>query len=324
MREKPVSKSATLQDALLGATRALCATTRGAYHCDASSRGALEGNSNHASPHDDASARLQAELLLAHALDTTRARLLARLNEPLVPEVAARYAANVARRVQHEPLAYILGHQEFYGLDFLVDRRVLIPRHETETLVQIALERAKPKSPPVIVDIGTGSGALALVLVQHLPHARVIATDISRDALDVARSNAHRLSLEARTEFVESDLLECVDASFDLLVANLPYIPRARFDQLPREIRAFEPRGALDGGEDGLDLFRRLLAQLQPHAARGALALLEISEEQGDAAIEGVRRVLPRTIATLHQDLEGLDRVVEIKWDADERGNHKP
>jgi release factor glutamine methyltransferase len=310
--------SETLQDALLDATRALGATME--YRCDTSSRGALEGDSNDAFPRDDASARLQAELLLAHALETARTRVLARLNEPLMPEIAARYAAAVARRAQYEPLAYILGHQEFYGLDFLVDCRVLIPRHETETLVQIALERAKHKSPSVVVDIGTGSGALALTLAHYLPHARVIATDISRDALDVARSNARRLNLEARVEFVESDLLERVNESFDLLVANLPYIPRARFDQLPREVRAFEPRGALDGGTDGLDVFRRLLAQLPPHAARGAIALLEISEEQGEAAIEGVRRVLPRTRATLHQDLEELDRVVEIQWDADERG----
>ena len=317
MRETLVSKSATLQDALLDATRVLGATIRGAYHCDASSRGETSLELAASAPRDDASARLQAELLLAHALETTRARVLARLNEPLAPEAATRYAANVVRRAQHEPLAYILGHQEFYGLNFLVDRRVLIPRHETETLVQVALERAKQKSPPVIVDIGTGSGALALTLAQHLPQARVIATDISRDALGVARLNAQRLNLAARVEFVESDLLERVNASFDLLVANLPYIPRARFDQLPREIRAFEPRGALDGGEDGLGVFRRLLAQLRSHAARGAIALLEISEEQGDAAIEGVRRALPNATAELRRDLEGLDRVVEIRLDAD-------
>ncbi|MCI0476417.1 MAG: peptide chain release factor N(5)-glutamine methyltransferase [Anaerolineales bacterium] len=289
MQEKSVSKTATLQDALLDATRALGATM---------------------ADHD---ARLQAELLLAHALETTRANVLARLNDPLAPDLAARYAANVARRVRHEPLAYILGHQEFFGLDFIVDRRVLIPRHETETLVQIALERARQKPSPVIVDVGTGSGALALTLAYHLSDARVIAADISRDALAVARQNARRLNLESRVEFVESDLLERVSASFDILVANLPYIPRARFDQLPREVREFEPRRALDGGADGLDLFRRLLTQLESRAARGGIALLEISEEQGVSAVEGARQQLPKAIVILHQDLEGLDRVVEIK-----------
>ncbi len=288
-----MDKTETLEDALLDATRALGVTME--YH----------------------EARLQAELLLAHALETTRANALARLNEPLAPDVAARYAANVARRARREPLAYIVGHQEFYGLDFVVDRRVLIPRHETETLVQIALERAKAKLTPVIVDVGTGSGALALTLAHHLPRARVIATDISRDALDVTRLNARRLNLEPRVEFVESDLLERVGAPFDLLVANLPYIPSARFGELPREISVFEPRRALDGGEDGLDVFCRLLAQLQSHAARGASALLEISEEQGDAALELARQQLPKAMAALRQDLEGLDRVIEIQLDAD-------
>ncbi len=282
------TKSVTLQDALLDATRALGATM----------------------PYYDA--RLQAELLLAHALETTRESVLARLDEPLAPDVAARYAANVARRAKHEPLAYILGHQQFYNLDFVVDRRVMIPRHETEMLVQLALERARRKNAPVIVDVGTGSGALAVTLAHHLPDARIIATDISRDALEVARLNARRLNVEGRIEFIESDLLERVTVPFDILVANLPYIPRARFDELPREIRAFEPRLALDGGEDGLVVFRRLLSQLSEHAARGAIALLEISEEQGQSALECVYRALPRAIALLHRDLELLDRVVEI------------
>lgn len=284
----------TLQNALLDATRALGVTME--YH----------------------EARLQAELLLAHALETTRTSVLARLDEMLAPGVAARYAANVARRAQYEPLAYILGHQEFYGLDFLVDRRVLIPRHETETLLLLALERAKHSAPAlsVIIDVGTGSGVLALTLAHHLPQARVVAVDISPDALAVARVNANRLNLEPRVEFIESDLLESRtsrNVPFDLLVANLPYIPSARFDQLPREIRAFEPRGALDGGEDGLAIFRRLLAQLELHAARGAVVLLEISEEQGDVALECVRRTLPHAVATVHCDLEGLGRVVEIQ-----------
>lgn len=258
-------------------------------------------------------ARLQAELLLAHALETTRALVLARLNETLAPEVARRFEANVARRAKHEPLAYIVGHQEFYGLDFIVDRRVLIPRHETETVVQLALERTRKMASPVIVDIGTGSGALALTLAYHLPQARVFAVDQSRDALDVARLNAKRLNLGSRVEFVQSDLLESLACPFDLLVANLPYIPTTRFDQLPREVRAYEPRQALDGGADGLEVMRRLLAQLQSRAIRGAVALLEISEEQGKAAMEAAYQSMPPAIVAVHRDLEGLDRVVEIQ-----------
>ncbi len=292
-----MSKPETIQGILLNATRALGATME--YH----------------------EARLQAELLLAHALETTRARLLARLDEPAAPELAARYAANVARRAQHEPLAYILGHQEFYGLDLLVDRRVLIPRHETETLIELALHAARRSAvgSPVIIDVGAGSGAIALTLAQQLPHAQLVATDISPDALAVARLNAARLDLQTRVDFVQSDLLERIDGAFDLLVANLPYIPSRRFAELPREVRAFEPRVALDGGADGLAVLRRLLAKLEARAARGAIALLEISEEQGQAAVELAQQALPRAAVTLQQDLEGLDRVIEIRGMSDPR-----
>lgn len=281
----------TIQDALLDATRALGMTMRGAYH----------------------EARLQAEILLAHARGLSRAGVLARLDDTLAPDVAARYAANVARRAQHEPLAYILGHQEFCGLDLLVDRRVLIPRHETETLVELALDRARAIASPVVVDVGTGSGAVALTLTHRLPRARVIAVDVSSDALAVAQMNAAHLNLQTRVEFLEGDLLAPETEPFDILVANLPYIPSKRFDQLPREVCAFEPRLALDGGADGLDVMRRLLTQIESHAARGAVVLLEISEEQGDAAVQLARAILPHAHVALHRDLEGLDRVVEIE-----------
>jgi len=280
----------TIQDALIDATRVLGAMMEA---------------------HD---ARLQAELLLAHALEVSRATILARLTENILPDVSARYTANVARRAKNEPLAYILGHQEFFGLDFFVDRRVLIPRHETETLVQLALERARDIASPAIVDVGTGSGALALTLAYHLPDARVFAIDQSRDALDVARLNAKRLNLEARIKFLQADLLESFVDSFDVLVANLPYIPTTRFDQLPREVREFEPRVALDGGADGLVVIRRLLAQLPERAKPNAIALLEISEEQGANAMKSARQILPHAEVLMHRDLEELDRVVELRW----------
>ena len=290
-----ISKPETIQEILVNATRALGATME--YH----------------------EARLQAELLLADALGKPRALMLAQLDERISPKVAARYAANVARRAKHEPLAYILGHTEFYGLGFVVDRRVLIPRHETETLVELALDagRHAGRVAPLIVDVGTGSGAIALALAKNLAQARIVATDTSRDALAVARANAKRLHLETRVEFRQGDLLEPVAGLFDLLVANLPYIPSQRFDRLPREVRAFEPRVALDGGEDGLIVMRRLLQQIEPRAARGAIAFLEISEEQGGSARELARQILPRASVALHQDLEGLDRAVEIQLNGD-------
>jgi release factor glutamine methyltransferase len=259
-------------------------------------------------------ARLQAELLLAHALETTRAGVLARLDEPVALALVAHFAGNVARRAKHEPLAYILGSQEFCGLDLVVDRRVLIPRHESELLVMLALERMPhvPHAVPTIVDVGTGSGALALALARRLNQARVVATDISADALAVARLNAARLGLE-RVEFRQADLLEGMMTPFDVLVANLPYIPSGRFADLPREVRGFEPREALDGGVDGLRVMRRLLGQFAERAALGAAGFFEISEEQGKSALELVSTVLPHAMVTLHRDLEGLDRVIEAR-----------
>lgn len=287
-----ISKPESIQEVLVNATRVLGATM----------------------PFREA--RLQAEILLAHALGISRAGVLARLNEKVAPDIAAQYAASVARRAQHEPLAYILGHQEFYGLDFLVDRRVLIPRHETELLVLLALERIRyvPHVSPIIVDVGTGSGAIALALAHHLSQAQIFATEISPDALAVAEMNALRLNMQARVKILPGDLLTRVEEPFDILVANLPYIPSARYKTLPREIRDYEPRIALDGGDDGLAVMRRMLAQMQACAKRGAVAFLEISEEQGEGAVELVKHQSPRAPARLYQDLEGLDRVIEIQF----------
>lgn len=281
----------TIQEVLVNATRALGQAME--YH----------------------EARLQAELLLAHTLGVSRAMVLAKLDESIGRDVAAQYAANVARRAKHEPLAYILGHQEFYGLDFLVDRRVLIPRHETEMLALLALQRMQrvPHGSPVVVDVGTGSGALALTLAHHLPNAEVLATEVSPDALAVAEMNAKRLNLTGRVRLLLGDLLEPVQTNFDILVANLPYIPSARFVELADEIRRFEPRVALDGGLDGLSPMRSLLGQLESHAASGGTAFLEISEEQGPAAVELAERQIPHAEVILHHDLEGLARVVEIR-----------
>lgn len=264
-----------------------------------------------------ASARLEAEILLAHTLNISRALLLARLGDAIADKDAAQFAGMVARRAQGEPLAYIVGHQEFYGLDFYVDRRVLIPRHETEHVVEFALRALKkiPHLEPVIVDAGTGSGAIALALARHTSHTKIIATDISPDALAVAKLNAARLHLTERVEFCQTDLLEGIAAPIDILTANLPYIPLERFERLPREIRRYEPLLALMAGLDGLSVIRRLLKQVEAHMARSGFIFLEISEEQGDAARELVNVILPRAQVEIHRDLEGLDRVVEIRFE---------
>lgn len=263
-----------------------------------------------------ASARLEAELVLAHTLHISRALLLAHLGDPISPADAAQFAGMVARRAQNEPFAYIVGHQEFFGLDFIVDRRVLIPRPETEHVVELALAALKKIAhpEPVIADVGTGSGAIALALAHNTTQTKIFATDISPDALAVAQRNATRLHLNERVEFRHTDLLEGITAPLDVITANLPYIPLERLNELPREIRDYEPRLATIGGVDGLSIIRRLLNQVQAHAARACFIFLEISEEQGKAAQELVNAILPFAQVEIHRDLEQLDRVVEIRW----------
>lgn len=286
-----ISSPETIQEVLVSAVRAI---------------GARNGYS---------SARLEAEILLAHTLKISRAHLLARLGDPVQDAAAAQFAGMVARRAQREPIAYIVGHQEFYGLELLVDRRVLIPRPETEHVVELALGALKkvPHPEPVIVDVGTGSGAIALALAHHTSRTRIIATDISPDALVVAQMNASRLNLAERVEFRHTDLLEGVSEPIDILTANLPYIPLEREAQLPREIREYEPRLATIGGLDGLSIIRRLLKQAPQHMTRAGVVFLEISEEQGDEAKALAQALLPTAQVEVHRDLEGLDRVVEVR-----------
>jgi release factor glutamine methyltransferase len=264
---------------------------------------------------DYRTARFEAELLLAHALGISRAGLLARLADSIDSAQAARFAAMVARRAQREPIAYILGHKEFYGVDLVVDRRVMIPRPETELMVELALGALKsvPHPTPIVADVGTGSGAVAFAMAFHAAHARFVATEISPDALAVGQLNAQRLDLQDRVELVLGDLLTPIEGQVDIVTANLPYVPRRRLNQMPREIRHYEPRIALDGGPDGLEVIRRLLFQLPTRVARAAIVFLEISEEQGAEALKLAVAQFPNAVVKLHRDLEGLDRVVEIQ-----------
>jgi release factor glutamine methyltransferase len=264
---------------------------------------------------DYRTSRFEAELLLAHAFGISRAGLLARLADPIDSAQAARFAAMVARRAQREPIAYILGHKEFYGLDLVVDRRALIPRPETEILVELALRALKSVAhpTPIVADVGTGSGAVAFAIAINAHHARIVATDISPDALTLSLLNAKRLNLQDRVEFALGDLMAPVQVKVDIVTANLPYIPHQRVSQMPREIRHYEPRIALDGGPDGLVLIRRLLTQVPTHVARAAIVFFEISEEQGAEATNLAAAHFPTAVVKLHRDPEGLDRVVEIQ-----------
>jgi release factor glutamine methyltransferase len=235
-----------------------------------------------------ASARLDAEVLLAHTLSTNRVGLYTAFDQPLKPDELTKYRELIRRRLAGEPIAYLVGEQEFWSLPLHVDARVLVPRRDTETLVEAGLRAARGAGVNVrkIVDVCTGSGAVALALATEIPEARVWATEISDGALAVARSNVTRLELDERVTVVPGDLLPrelvAADAPFDLIVSNPPYVPSGDIAGLSSEVRA-EPRLALDGGADGLDVIRRLAPAAYAALAPGGTFALEHGFDQGPA-----------------------------------------
>ncbi|HEU4327586.1 MAG TPA: peptide chain release factor N(5)-glutamine methyltransferase [Roseiflexaceae bacterium] len=256
------------------------------------------------------SARLDAELLLAHTLGWSRARVLAEGRIALDAAQQARFAALVERRAALEPVAYLIGQREFYGLVFEVTPAVLVPRPETELLVERALELARTLPPDALIaDIGAGSGAIAVALAVHLPQARISAVDLSPEALAVAGRNAARHGVAGRVRLLQGDLLGPLDAPVDLLVSNPPYTVLAEIDE---GVRRHEPHLALDGGPDGLDLYRRLLAAAPPLLRPGGAALLEIGATQAEAVSALARLHFPHARVTVEQDLAGRDRVITI------------
>ncbi|HOQ99163.1 MAG TPA: peptide chain release factor N(5)-glutamine methyltransferase [Anaerolineae bacterium] len=257
-------------------------------------------------------ARLDAEVLLAHALGVGRAYLFAHPERCLSPEEAAAWQGMLERRRQREPVAYIVGTKEFYDLELAVDRRVLVPRPETEMIVERVLEFAAEHPVRTVWDVGTGSGALALALAQHLPQAHVVGSDVSPEALQVAAENRRRLGLEGRVELVESDLLAEARGPIDVVVANPPYLPSDEYRAAMPEVSQYEPRLALDGGPTGLDAVARLLAQAAALRPQPALLLVEIGAEQGPEAVALAREHFPQRPVALRRDLAGLDRVVEV------------
>jgi len=261
--------------------------------------------------------RLDAELLLVHALGITRAQLHAHPQGQLSPAELASYRQLIERRARREPVAHIVGHKEFYGLDLFVDSRVLIPRPETELLVERAIEISQRQS--VVADVGTGSGAIAVSLAVHLPQVLVYATDASLGALEVAACNCRRHCVEGRVHLLQGHLLEPLPEPVDLIVANLPYVSQAELAQLPPEINCYEPREALNGGPDGLDHIRRLLAQAEGHLKPGGFVLLEIGAAQGPAVVALAKRHFPAARVEIARDYAGLDRVVMVSKGAGEQ-----
>jgi release factor glutamine methyltransferase len=230
-----------------------------------------------ADPHLETAATRDAELLLLHTLQVSRVTLLAHPNRELTPDQQTFYENNLARRLQHEPIQYITGQQDFYGLTLKVTPAVLIPRPETEHLVEAVLKLLSTDKPLKIADIGTGSGAIAIALAVHLPHAEIAAFDISTEALTVAAANAHEHNVADRIRFLQSDLLSALGheaETFDAIVSNPPYVPETDRDTLHPQVRNHEPAAALFAGKTGLDVYRRLIPQaFNALKSKGLLAL---------------------------------------------------
>lgn len=258
------------------------------------------------------SPRLDAQVLLADLLSVNRAFVLAHPEGTLRPAQAKLYWERVERCRRGAALPYVLGWWEFFGRRFRLTSDVLIPRPETELLVERALEVVgRMSGRPRVVDVGTGSGCIAVTLAAQVPRLKVWATDISRPALAVARTNGAALAPGHPIAFVQADLLAPLRGPFDIVCANLPYIPTPQLGRLP--VAAREPLMALDGGADGLALIRRLMAQLPSALARGGVALLEIEAEAGAAAFAAAREAFPTALLKLEQDLTGADRMLIVK-----------
>jgi release factor glutamine methyltransferase len=274
------------------------------------------------------SPRLDAELLLGKSVGLDRTRIIAYPEAPVGESAAAAYEADLVRRERGEPIAYIRGLKEFHGLAFGADARALIPRPETERLVELAeaevvtrlLEAPRPRgTPPVrIADVGTGAGTIAVALAvalrrrRMLDEVRILATDVGPEALQLARENAVAHGVADRIEFVMADLLPPDGALLDVVAANLPYIPSDEVDRLP-VAASFEPRLALDGGRDGLDVVRTLLDRLPRVLRPDGVALVEIGSDQADAITREIAARMAGWTCEVLPDLAGLPRVARLE-----------
>jgi release factor glutamine methyltransferase len=271
------------------------------------------------------SPRMNAELLIMFTLDCDRAYLYAHPERELTADEIQRYDAAITRRATGVPAQYITGHQEFWGLDLIVSPAVLIPRPETEHIVETVLElvrlgdadesqqqRAGAPAPHVrIVDVGTGSGSIALALAKELPTAEIDATDISAEALEVARANAARHELSARIRFHQTDLLDALQrGEFDFVISNPPYVGQSEEDQVQLEVRKFEPKNAVFAGPTGLEVIERLIPQARDALRSGGWLVFEISGTIAD----GVQRLLTGwTNVKITNDLQGIARVARAR-----------
>jgi release factor glutamine methyltransferase len=263
-----------------------------------------------------ADASVETELLLRHVLGMSKTQLYTEPERNLTSVETEHLCHLVQRRLDHEPTPYILGHCEFYGIDFYIDYHTFIPRPETELLVEKAVELVNgishPTKPIAIADIGTGCGAIAVSLALALPQVKIYATDISASALRVAGINCQRHAVNSQVELLQGNLLEPLPQPVDMIVANLPYIRSCEFGDLSPEIRKSEPMIALAGGEDGLDKIQQILEQMPGKLNYGACFLLEIGQGQGGMVTSLINNYFPQASIELISDPGGIERVVKV------------
>jgi len=262
-------------------------------------------------------ARLESELLLRHALRIGQVQLYQEPERRLAPREEAGFWRLVERRLCGEPTAYITGRREFYGLSFSVDSSVLVPRPESELLVDAALQIVRSRPVTRVAEIGTGCGAIAIILALSLPEARIYATDISAPALKVARLNCQNHGVADRICLLAGDMLDPLPGPVDLIVANLPYVPELEVSRLG--LADFEPLLALDGGRDGLEKIGRLCSGVGDRLRPGGFLLLEIGQGQGRVVTALLRRLFPSAGVEVIPDLAGIDRVMVLSLAAEQK-----
>jgi release factor glutamine methyltransferase len=281
----------------------------------------LNWSTNYLGDHQIENPRLNAELLLAHSLNLSRGGLYIHLHGQLKEREKEALEKLIQRRISGEPLQYILERQEFWSIDFKVDPRVLIPRPETELLVEqslLILSKTPFKRTPSVLELGTGSGAIAIALAKEMKDIFLVATDISRDALVLAKENAKSAEVQNQIEFVNGDLFAPFRffrerRPFDLILSNPPYINRSEIQGLHKEVKDYEPISALDGGEDGLEFYRSVTSQAPFYLRKGGWLLLEVGQGQGSKVSDMIEKGGCFNMPELIRDFSGIERVVKTQ-----------
>jgi len=271
----------------------------------------LDWTTEYFTKHQIENPHLEAEILLSHALNTERIKLYIDFEKELDKKSLEVFKGFITRRVKREPAAYIIGNKHFMSLNFMVTPDVLIPRPETELLIENAIELSKAYNGNItILDIGTGSGAIAVALAKFIDNTEIYATDSSKKALEVASKNAMRHDVEGRIKFIETDLFPKENLKFDIIISNPPYIKSADIGSLQPEVKGFEPISALDGGPDGLDFYRKIIDKVGGYLNENSSILFEIGADQAKDVVNIIKNKLNLKNVRIKKDLSGLDRIV--------------